>query len=411
MPTPVTPAPDFDALSPALQAAQAAQASAESLADALKTSELRYRRLFETARDGMLILDSDHGRITDANPYMTELLGYSYEELMGKELWEIGLLRDKEAGQAAFQQLKQEHYIRYENLPLEDQHGQRREVESVSNLYRENGHTVIQCNIRDITERKHIAAELAAAAARNERIAETLQRSMLQASPAGKFPGLLVETLYQAAMNEAEVGGDFFDVFAFGGEKVALVVGDVSGKGLVAAGRTAEVKYALRAFLHAYQSPEIALAHLNDFICETYRLDTENKEVFIVLALAVVDTNTGDAVFSSAGAEPTLILRMDGVVQPVGIIGQPLGIQAGVDYTARTARLASGETVLMTTDGVTEARRGHAFLGTEGIMQIAEKAGSRASLQTLSQAIYNGARDFAGGGLRDDVCLLLARRQ
>ena len=92
----------------ALEAAQAALASAESIADALKTSELRYRRLFEAARDGILILDSDQGRITDANPFMTELLGYSHEEMLGKELWEIGLLQDKEASQEAFQRLKQE---------------------------------------------------------------------------------------------------------------------------------------------------------------------------------------------------------------------------------------------------------------------------------------------------------------
>ena len=153
----------------ALEAAQAAQTSAEDTADALKISELQYRRLFEAARDGILILDSDRGRITDANPFMTELLGYSHDELLGKELWQIGLLQDKAAGQEAFRQLKRGGYIRYENLPLENRLGERREVEFVSNLYRENGHTVIQCNIRDITERKRVEAELVAASARHGR--------------------------------------------------------------------------------------------------------------------------------------------------------------------------------------------------------------------------------------------------
>jgi len=137
--------------------------------DDLKISELRYRRLFETARDGILLLDSDHGRITDANPYMTELLGYSHEELLGKELWQIGLLQDKSASQRAFQQLKREGYIRYEDLPLENQRGEKREVEFVSNLYPENGHTVIQCNVRDITERKRVEAALVAAADKHGR--------------------------------------------------------------------------------------------------------------------------------------------------------------------------------------------------------------------------------------------------
>ena len=153
----------------ALEAAQAAQTSAEDIADALKISELQYRRLFEAARDGILILDSDQGRITDANPFMTELLGYSHNELLGKELWEIGLLQDKAAGLEAFRQLKRGGYIRYENLPLENQQGERCEVEFVSNLYRENGHTVIQCNIRDITERKRVEAELVASSAQHGR--------------------------------------------------------------------------------------------------------------------------------------------------------------------------------------------------------------------------------------------------
>ena len=146
---------------------EAAQVSAESVRDALTISERQYRRLFEAARDGILLLDSVHGRITDANPFMTELLGYSHDELLGKELWEIGLLEDKTASRKAFRRLKREKHIRYENLPLENRWGVRREVEFVSNVYREDGHTVIQCNIRDISERKHIEAELVATTAKH----------------------------------------------------------------------------------------------------------------------------------------------------------------------------------------------------------------------------------------------------
>ena len=251
----------------------AARASAESIAEALKISEMRYRRLFEAARDGILMLDSESGKITDANPFMTDLIGCSHGDLVGKELWEIGLLKDKEASRRAFRLLMKEGYVRYEDLPLENRLGQTREVEFVSNLYREDGHTVIQCNIRDITERKKLEAILAAAAAKNERIAETLQRSMLLVSPAGMFPGIEVQTFYAAALNEAEVGGDFFDAFALNAEMVALVVGDVSGKGLAAAGRTSEVKYALRGFLHEHNSPKTALARLNEFIFNTHRFD------------------------------------------------------------------------------------------------------------------------------------------
>jgi PAS domain S-box-containing protein len=128
--------------------------------DALHVSEVRYRRLFEAARDGILILDPKTRRIADANPFMSELLGYRHEDLLGKELWEIGLLKDEEASRAAFQELQEDGFIRYEDLPLQTNTGVRREVEFVSNLYQENGHKVIQCNIRDITERKHVEEAL-----------------------------------------------------------------------------------------------------------------------------------------------------------------------------------------------------------------------------------------------------------
>jgi PAS domain S-box-containing protein len=143
-------------------------------AEMIQVSEQRYRRLFETARDGILLLDSAESRITDANPFMLELLGYSHADMIGKQLWEIGLLQDKEASQEAFRQLRQENYIRYEDLPVRTQTGEHREVEFVSNLYRENGYTVIQCNIRDIADRKHVAAELAAVAENHSRHAAVM---------------------------------------------------------------------------------------------------------------------------------------------------------------------------------------------------------------------------------------------
>src|SRR5690242_8870663 len=138
---------------PALISTPASADRPESQA-ALRTSEIRYRRLFEAARDGILILDPGTRKITDANPFMTELLGYSREELLGKELWEIGLLRDREESEAAVRELQNHEIVRYDDLPLKTKSGQTQEVEMVANLYREDGHEVIQCNIRDITERK-----------------------------------------------------------------------------------------------------------------------------------------------------------------------------------------------------------------------------------------------------------------
>jgi PAS domain S-box-containing protein len=122
----------------------------------LEVSEVRYRRLFEAARDGILILDTAHGKITDANPFMVELLGYSHDEFLGKELWQIGLLHDESESQAMVRQLQKTGYVRYETLPLETSAGRRVEVEVVANVYQEDHQPVIQCNIRDITARSHL---------------------------------------------------------------------------------------------------------------------------------------------------------------------------------------------------------------------------------------------------------------
>jgi len=124
--------------------------------DVLRDSEVRYRRLFETAQDAILILSGDTGRVTDANPFISQLLGYSHDELVGKELWEIGLFRDIEANRLAYAELKRTGYIRYGHLPLHTKDGREAEVEFVSNVYQVRGETVIQCNIRDITERSRL---------------------------------------------------------------------------------------------------------------------------------------------------------------------------------------------------------------------------------------------------------------
>ena len=120
----------------------------------LLVSELRYRRLFEAARDGILILDAETGMIIDVNPFLIEMLGFSKEEIRGKELWEMGFFRDIAESKAKFLELQQKGYIRYEDLPLETANGRRFHVEFVSNVYQMNHHKVVQCNIRDITERK-----------------------------------------------------------------------------------------------------------------------------------------------------------------------------------------------------------------------------------------------------------------
>jgi PAS domain S-box-containing protein len=130
------------------------KAETKNSLQALQASEIRYRRLFETAQDGILILNAETGQIDDVNPYMIDMLHYSLEEFMGKKIWEVSPFKDTIFNRDAFEELQDKGYIRYKDLPLQTKEGKPIAVEFVSNVYKVNGDKVIQCNIRNITERK-----------------------------------------------------------------------------------------------------------------------------------------------------------------------------------------------------------------------------------------------------------------
>jgi PAS domain S-box-containing protein len=121
---------------------------------AIHASELSYRRLFEAARDGILILDVNTGRISDVNPFLVELLGFSHAEMVGKTVGELSPFKDIESNKVMLERLQKDGYVRYEDLPLETRDGRHIDVEFVSNVYQAGDRNVIQCNIRNITERK-----------------------------------------------------------------------------------------------------------------------------------------------------------------------------------------------------------------------------------------------------------------
>ncbi len=134
----------------------------------LRDSEKRYRRLFQSAKDGILILDAYTGAVVDVNPFLLQLLGYSYDALCGRRIWEIGLFRDFGASRDSFKTLQDNEYIRYDDLPLQTINGQSIAVEFISNVYMVDHTKVIQCNIRDITERKRAEVALRVASDRAE---------------------------------------------------------------------------------------------------------------------------------------------------------------------------------------------------------------------------------------------------
>ena len=125
-----------------------------------RASEVQYRRLFEAAQDGILILDAETGMVVDVNPFLVELLGFPREAFLGREVWELGFFKDIVANQDHFAELQEKEYIHYEDKPLEAADGRRIDVEFVSNIYQVDHKKVMQCNIRDISERKALEEQL-----------------------------------------------------------------------------------------------------------------------------------------------------------------------------------------------------------------------------------------------------------
>lgn len=259
------------------------------------------------------------------------------------------------------------------------------------------------------TEARAGAAALDEAYRAQKRIAETLQRSLLIEVPEEGFANLRIVPFYEAAWDEASVGGDFYDTYHLDEDKVVLVIGDATGKGLAAAVRTAEVKFALRAYMHEHGDPARALRLLNTYLCDA-STDIGTLDSIVAVTVGLVDTGAKQAVFAAAGAEAPLILASDGSTHSAHTTGVPVGAFPQSEYENVAVPFKPGDTIILATDGITEARRGKEFLAYDGMVKLAARhLASSQSLQAQGNALLDAARSFAGGAFQDDVCILLAR--
>jgi len=151
--------------------------------EGIRASEVRYRRLFETAQDGIVVLDAMTGRVVDANPFMKDLLGYSQEEIVGLKLWELASFKGSAASKITFTNLVQSGRIQNENLSLETKDGRQIQVEFMSNAYHMDDNLLVQCNIRDITERRRMENELVESESKFRLLAENISDVFWIASP------------------------------------------------------------------------------------------------------------------------------------------------------------------------------------------------------------------------------------
>jgi PAS domain S-box-containing protein len=264
---------------------------------------------------------------------------------------------------------------------------------------------------RDVTERKRSERELARLYEREHRIAENLQRSLLSKPDPTLFPNLEIETFYQSAWAEAKVGGDYYDIVNLQNGTVALIVGDVSGKGLKAASRTAELKFTLRAYLR--EKPDIAdaVSRLNKFICQFQNPDDDSTNFFSCMTAIVLDPATGLGHVCVCGSEPPIRINRNGQATEIEASGTPVGAFDFSAYSATEIRLEVGEILVATTDGITEARRENEFLGNNGLAEFASRVQLSRPLAQIGTFIVDEVKKYASNRLSDDICLLLVRRK
>lgn len=244
-----------------------------------------------------------------------------------------------------------------------------------------------------------LAIDTARLYSREHEVASVLQRSILPGElPA--FPEIETGSVYAPAGGEAEIGGDYYDVFVRG-ESIWFAIGDVCGKGVYAATKTSMIKYVVRALVAAGYSPAQVMAEVNNMIAAT-----GDASDIVTLWLGCYSPDTGNLTWANGGHPPGLLRRSDGTIERLDVTGALLGALDGAEYGGESTSIGKGDTVLLFTDGVTEARRGNIFFGEERVRQVMNDA---VSAQELAAAVLEAIRRHVEGDLRDDVAVLVIK--
>jgi serine phosphatase RsbU (regulator of sigma subunit)/HAMP domain-containing protein len=248
-----------------------------------------------------------------------------------------------------------------------------------------------------------VAIQNAQAYERERRIAETLQRSLLPQVPP-MIDSFEIADKYESALTEAEIGGDFYDLIRLSPTRIALVMADISGKGLSAAVHTAMIKYMLRAYtLEDIDGPEL-IRRLNRAVWKYI-----GEQMFITLFYGVLDTEAKTLTYVNAGHElPLLFGEERHLCTRLETTGTALGIFPEYDFTEKSIEFMLGDSLLLYTDGATDVRRDGEFLGEDGVETIFCGAASGTAHQIVD-AVDRGIREYAGGELHDDVALMVIK--
>lgn len=366
--------------------------------EALRKSEGQYRTLFRTMSEGFAvheIICNDEGtpidyRFLEINPAFEKLTGIIADLAVGKTVREVipGI---------------EDHWInRYGNVALtgkpihfENYISQLDKYYDIVAFSPQKGR--FATIFVDSTERHGILE-------RERHISEALQRALIP-DPDFAIPGCTIAVRYEPALEEAEVGGDFYDIFELGDGKLGVLIGDVAGKGLPAAARVAAARHAIRSYAYLNPRPSEVLRLANNALCR----DFSDRAAMLTAFYALVDTRTGEVTYGSGGHEPSYLRTRRGCVELLEASGRALGVVEGFDYTEQTTTLEPGDTLVMITDGITESRpRGVDLFGFGGVVEYLT-SDHISSPDQIADGLLEAAKQHGGGSLRDDVAIVALR--
>lgn len=242
---------------------------------------------------------------------------------------------------------------------------------------------------------------------REHRIADALQQSVFPPNRM-QMADFVIAGKYQAAWDEAKVGGDFYDYFDLGGSKLGIVIGDVSGKGLDAAVHTALSIYSIQAYLHEGYTPAEAITRLQHVITDRKHRRLVPDSLFLTLFCGILDTNTGQLVYVNAGHEPPIIMDREGNISDLNSTGPLVGLQVDIPFEQAEVELNPGDTLVLYTDGITESRWAGEFFGYEGIAE-AIRSCRECEPDEITDQIYERAKSHARGLLQDDIAVVVIK--
>lgn len=365
-------------------------------------------QLYERAPCGYLSTTPD-GRIVKANATFLTWTGYSLDELRAMSFVDLLTTGGRIYHETHYApMLRLQGSVREIAVDIRRKRGDRLHVLVNATLDRSPDGTprVVRIAVFDATERRQYELELLrakeraeASEARARALARTLQQTLIPPAPPA-IPGLDVSAAYHPAGDGSIVGGDFYDVFRVVGDDWVIVLGDVCGKGPEAAVVTAMVRYTIRALSAQHRSPARVLHHLNDALLE------HGSGRFCTAALLRLHraAEGWHVVYSSGGHPPPLWLAPGGEVRMVEIFGPLVGVFPGQTYDDHPLGLAPGHTLMLYTDGVTEARGEESFFGEERLLQAVSDLPRDAA--AVAHGLLGRVLDFQHGTARDDIAVL-----